>query len=337
MWCVMVREYLEKLRKKYSEERKKLLEEKTLLNNRLKENTKLIQLLEETNDPNYESFTPRDVNSHNRERICELQTEQKTVTEQLDDLETALYEVECDLDELDSMMKVIKEKEKSVTESDINKLALLEVQEKERQRIARDLHDSTVQNLTSLLHKSELCARLIELDPIRCKLELSSLNKTLRDVIDDTRNLIFNLRPMSFDDIGFDVTVEHYLDKLMHHSNVRFTYKTEGEPYKLAGVISITILRIIQEACSNSVKHANASNVNITLTYYKDHLLLTITDDGQGFDLSTVPEQTRNDYSGFGLSMMKERVYLLSGTFDIQSETGKGCIILINIPIKEDS
>lgn len=334
LWCDMVKDYLEKTKQRFLEERVNLVKQEKMLNNHIKENIKFIQLLEETNDSNYESFTPRDVNPYNRNRIHELEEEQKTIMEQLNDVQSALSELDCKIGEIESVIKVAKEN--AVSESDINRLALLETQEKERQRIARNLHDSTIQNLTSLLHKSELCSKLIEVDPIRCRLELLSLNKVLHDIIEDTRHMIYNLHPMSFDDIGFEVTIEHYLDELKNHSNIRFIYKTEGNPYRLASVVSLTLLRIIQEACNNSIKYANPSTVNITLTYQKDALQLTIIDDGEGFDLNTLPEKSREDHSGFGLSMMRERVYLLSGTLDIKSEIGKGCVILINIPIKED-
>jgi two-component system sensor histidine kinase DegS len=82
---------------------------------------------------------------------------------------------------------------------------ILQTVESERQRIARDLHDSTVQSLTSLTHKTELCLKLMDVDPIRCRLELTSQGKILKDIINELRNMIYNLRPMSFDDIGFNI------------------------------------------------------------------------------------------------------------------------------------
>jgi two-component system sensor histidine kinase DegS len=217
--------------------------------------------------------------------------------------------------------------------SEKNKLNILETQEKERQRIARDLHDSTVQNLTSLVHKSELCINLLDVDPVRCRLELTSLNKYLREVINDIRDLIYDLRPMSFDDIGFDITVERYLDKI-NHGSTNFTYKIAGEPYPINSVTALTLLRVIQEACSNAMKHGNAKNVDIVLEYDTDKIHLKIDDDGNGFDLSNIPDVSRDDNSGFGLSMMKERIFLLSGSIDFCSEPEQGFHIDVNVPIK---
>ncbi len=337
----MIKEYLEKIREELLEEQTDVQKKETELQNHLKENIKFIQLLEETNDPNYAAFTPREVNGHNQKKIEELKKEQKGINEELEKVRDQNNNLMMRIDEVNSIIRVAKEESASALESmqsqssDLRK-AILETQEKERQRIARDLHDSTVQNLTSLVHKSELCAKLLDVDPVRCRLELSSLSMILRDVIEDTRNMIYDLRPMSFDDIGFDETVERYLDKLKAGMTTKFIYRVEGEPYKIDSVIQLTLLRIIQEACSNSLKHAKAENVNVCLFYKEDSLILLVEDDGDGFDMSSIPEHIRNDNSGFGLSMMRERVYLLSGKFEMNSEVGNGCKITVEIPIKEE-
>jgi two-component system sensor histidine kinase DegS len=173
----------------------------------------------------------------------------------------------------------------------------------------------------------------MDVDPVRCRLELTSLNKYLREVINDIRDLIYDLRPMSFDDIGFDITVERYLDKI-NHGSTNFTYKIVGEPYPLNSVTALTLLRVIQEACSNAMKHGNARNVDIVLEYESDKIHLKIDDDGSGFDLSNVPDVSRDDNSGFGLSMMKERIFLLSGSIVFCSEPEQGFHIDVNVPIK---
>ena len=333
----MVREFLEKTRDQLLQEHVSYKEKEVDLQNHLKENMKLIQLLEETNDPNYASFTPREVNGYNKQKIDDLTKEQKDLDEKLKQMKMEISDLDCRIDEINSVIKVAKGYSVNANGStcEESKFSILETQEKERQRIARDLHDSTVQNLTSLVHKSELCMKLINVDPIRCRLELSSLSKTLRDVIEDTRNMIYDLRPMSFDDIGFDITVERYLDKIKGCSTTNFSYKVEGESYQINSVTALTLFRVIQEACSNAVKHGNAPKVDILLEYLTDRLHLKIDDDGKGFDLSLIPEISREDHSGFGLSMMKERVYLLSGQILIESEPGKGFHIDITIPISE--
>ena len=337
----MVKEYLENTREELLQKRVNALDSKKSLENHLKENMKFIQLLEESHDPNYAAFTPREVNSRNLQQIKELQEEQKTITNDLENVQREISDLDHQIDEINSVIKVAREAADSSSGDEDSysadfKFRILETQERERQRISRDLHDSTVQNLTSLLHKTELCSKLLDVDPVRCRLELSSLSKILRDVIEDTRNMIYDLHPMSFDDIDFDVTVERYLDKLKNNSTIDFSYKVEGIPYPIQNVVALTLLRVIQEACNNSMKYANAQKVSVKLYYMENKLVLSIQDDGIGFDPSAISQTSSDDHSGFGLPMMKERVYLLSGTIDIQSEKGKGCTILVEIPRNEE-
>ena len=339
----MVKEYLDKIKDEYIENKLSISEKLTSAENHYKENIKMIQMLEDSEDPNFEAFTPRQVNSYNRSKISELNEQQRLIEAQIKVLHNDLAEINRKIDEVTSVIRVYRNDMSSVNTvsntsagSEDTNLMILERVELERQRIARDLHDSSVQSLTSLLHKTELCMKLIDLDPIRCKLELSSNSKILKDVINEMRNMIYNLRPMSFDDIGFDITVERVLDKLKQINNIRYSFDIKGQPYELKNIYFLSLLRIIQEACSNSVKHGEADFIKVILEYVKNYLNLLIEDDGKGFDISTIPESTRNDNSGFGLSMMKERVTFLSGTMDIDSSIGNGCKININIPINRE-
>lgn len=331
----MVKNYLEKTRDTFLKNRIELIERENELQVHLKENIRFIQLLDEANDTSLAAFTPRELNGRNRKKIDELQSEQKEILLELEEIQARISEEDTRINEINSVIKVTREN--SQPETDEEKLMILATQENERQRIARDLHDDTVQNLTSLVHKTELCMKLMELDPARCKVELSSLNKILHDVIEETRTLIYDLRPMSFDDIGFDITVERYLDRLKKcYPNIRFVYKVKGEPYQINHIVGITLFRIIQEACNNSAKHAEASNIKVVIHYEKGRLLLEVEDDGKGFSLENDNSDNRIDYSGYGISMMKERVYLLSGQIDIQSEEGQGCKLFVSIPINEE-
>lgn len=336
----MVKEYLENMKQEFIDRRGLINEQISSFENQLKENEKFIQILEDTTDPNYEVFSPREINSFNRKKIVELKEEQKTVWDHLTNLRDELGEVEYRIAEITSVIRVAREDiSDSVEETDYydTRIALLKTVEAERQRIARDLHDSTTQNLTALVHKTELCTKLLDTDPLRCKLELFSIGKSLRDIIEDMRGLIYDLRPMSFDDIGFEVTIERTLDKFSQSNNIQCSYYLEGEPYAIDSVVQITLLRVIQESCNNALKHAQATKIDVILCYQENRIILTIKDDGKGFDASTLPKNIRDDNSGFGLSMMKERVYLLSGKISIKSNPGDGCSIIVTIPkSKED-
>ena len=337
----MVVEYLEQTKKQFIDKRESLLDEISSLEIKSKENIRMIQMLEDTNDDNFESFSPREVSSYTKSKMVELSEEQKQIQQLLQDYRSEVLEFNLKIDEVTSVIKVAQNENdicnEEISKSKKSNLNVLESIEKERQRIARDLHDSTVQNLTSLVHKSELCMKLIDLDPIRCKLELSSMGKILREVIEDMRKMIYDLRPMSFDDIGFGVTIERALDKCKAAYNIRYSFKIEGEEYQLPNMVSISLLRIIQESCSNAINHGNAKMIDIKLIYHEDSIELMVENDGDGFDVSTIDDLSRDDYSGFGLSMMKERIYLLSGDLSIQSKAGeKGCLLTVNLPIERE-
>lgn len=338
----MVITYLTKLQEEYLQEKLESEKELNRLQLKSRETEKFILLLEETNDPNYESFTPREVNSRNKKKILELEEEQKEIQESIAREKTHFDSCQEKLAELE---QVIKEAKNTVARNELDifnnekyRASVLETQENERQRISRELHDSTVQNLTSMVHKTELCSKLVEMDPLRCKLELTTMSKTLREIINDTRQMIYNLRPMSFDDIGLDVTIERALDKLEYSETRSINFSVEGEPYQIKPIIGITLLRIIQEACNNAIHHANPTLIQVILKYEEDDVSVVVTDDGTGFDVKANDTNFREDNSGFGLSMMKERVYLLSGTIHIESEIGKGTSITVKVPIrnKED-
>lgn len=337
----MVVEYLEQTKKQFIDKRQSLLDEISSLEIKSKENIRMIQMLEDTNDDNFESFSPREVSSYNKSKMVELSEEQKQIQQLLQNYRSEVLELNLRIDEVTSVIKVAQNENEicneEISKSKKSNLNVLESVEKERQRIARDLHDSTVQNLTSLVHKSELCMKLIDLDPIHCKLELSSMGKILREVIEDMRKMIYDLRPMSFDDIGFGVTIERALDKCKAAYNIRYSFKIEGEEYQLPNMVSISLLRIIQESCSNAINHGNAKMIDIKLIYHEDSIELMVENDGDGFDVSTIDDLSRDDYSGFGLSMMKERIYLLSGDLSIQSKAGeKGCLLTVNLPIERE-
>ncbi len=211
-------------------------------------------------------------------------------------------------------------------------IRIIEAQEAERQRIARDMHDGPAQYLSNLILKTELCIKLLDKDIDRTRLELQSLKSVIRQTIDETRRLIYNLRPMSLDDIGLVPTLERMIDKVSQDSEFNVAFDVSDFNYDINSILSLTLFRIIQEALNNVKKHANAKQVIIKLCSTAKRVKLYIQDDGVGFCLK---DNTLNleEYKGFGLSVMKERITLLMGELEITSKVGKGTNINISIPI----
>lgn len=271
-----------------------------------------------------------------KNRIHELDIEQQNISETISKLKEAvifLDKVE-DKEEVHNTEVRIEDNQHEAYNYQEKGLSILEAQEIERQRIARDLHDSTVQNLTSLVHKSELCAKLIDIDSIRAKLELSSMSHTIKSVINDMRGIIYNLKPMTLDDLGLTVTVERYANRIMDLNNLKVLVHSNEETKEILPVIKLTLFRIIQEACNNVIKHAAASIISINIIYEEHKVSVTIKDNGNGFNINPVGNKENSTHSSsFGLSIMRERISLLSGTVDIKSEKGIGTIVTVSAPI----
>lgn len=336
-------EYLNSFISKYYYE---FLDNKILYENKLKENNnkieeieKHIKLLEKKKEKEFDIFSPRSVNEFDEKKENDLRKELEVLKSKNVALESAVennklkdLEIKHIVEILNSIVNATKDKSNMM----LHGIEILEIQEMERQRIARDLHDSTVQNLTSMVHKAELASKLVDMDIIRCKLELFTMIKSLREIIDDMRSVIYNLRPMSFDDIGLEVTIERFLAVAEREANVKIHYDIEGEIKRIDPVISLTLLRIVQEAVNNSKKHASAKNIYVNIKYLKNYIEVTLKDDGIGFDINEygkVRKSIENKKSGFGLSMLHERVYLLSGEIKIESQKDKGTKVYIKIPL----
>lgn len=230
-------------------------------------------------------------------------------------------------------LKQITEQIDGIQDKEIWGVKVLEAQEFERKRIARDMHDGPTQNLSNLLLKTELCIKLLDKDIDRTKLELNSLKLLIRATIEETRRLIHNLRPMSIDDLGLIPTLERLIDEM--RNEVKFELNMVhaiDESLNLDPVMTLAIYRISQEALNNIKKYSQATKVEFELTIEGEMLNLHITDNGIGFNVDKV-KLKHEDNRGFGISMMRERTNLLLGEFQIFSTPNKGTTITVKLPI----
>lgn len=213
-------------------------------------------------------------------------------------------------------------------------IKVLESQELERKRIARDMHDGPTQKLSNIIIKTELCIKYLDKDINRTKLELQSLKIAIRETIDEIRCLIHNLRPMMIDDLGLVPTIERLIDEFKNN-DINFKISLiceEPSEIKVDNVITVALYRICQEALNNIQKYSQATNVKVKISRTQDKLNLVIEDNGVGFDISKL-DMTCDDTRGFGISIMRERALLMSGTFNIESIPNVGTTITISIPL----
>lgn len=212
---------------------------------------------------------------------------------------------------------------------------LMKAQEGERKKIAQELHDQVGQMLQTMK---------LNLDKIGINLPSPSLNtgittnllgeteKLLSQTIEDIRTLTFDLRPTMLDDFGLYSTVRWYIEDYARRSNIRVFLKGKEEKYRFPIEIEVNLYRIIQEALTNIVKHANASEVIIFLSRKYSTVILSIKDNGRGFDTNKF---LSSPHQGTGIFNMNERVNLLGGSFEIISKPGKGTRINVKIPFTE--
>ena len=210
-------------------------------------------------------------------------------------------------------------------------LTILNIQEQDRQRIARDLHDTSLQNLAHLIHKIELSSMYIDTDPNQAKLELAVVNKRLRETIDEIRSIIFDLRPMTFDDLGFKAALERLLSNIDNDCDCEIESDIDNVSCE-NNLILVSIYRLCQESFTNFCKYAQADKLFFSCKNIDDRCVLDIVDNGKGFE-NEIPDDGKMH---FGFSLMRERVALLGGKIDISSELGKGTKVHIEIPLKNN-
>jgi signal transduction histidine kinase len=196
----------------------------------------------------------------------------------------------------------------------------------ERQRLSRDIHDTLAQEFTSIImHLS--AARLG--DSAVMKTHLQQVEQAAREGLDESRRIIWDMRPQQLEGASLVESIEGVAARWSAENRVRVETTVTGPPHPLDESIETALLRITQEALHNIKKHAQARDVNITLSYMPDLLALDIADNGKGFNTS------RNG-RGFGLKTMRERAEELGGTLTIESELGKGTAIAVSLPIAEE-
>ncbi len=195
--------------------------------------------------------------------------------------------------------------------------------EEERMRIARDVHDGPAQALANLVLQAEILERLMKKSPTLVEKELIDFKDGVRGVLDDTRRLIFDLRPMTLDDLGLVPTLRKFLKDYEAQNHITTHLRVVGEEVRLPDTYEPTIFRIIQEALNNVWKHARADVVEVIITFEKERVTAIVKDNGTGFDISAAESRSDGPRS-LGLTSMRERAELEKGSISIRSQVGVG-------------
>lgn len=206
-----------------------------------------------------------------------------------------------------------------------NREHIISVQENERKRIARDLHDTVLQNLTHILHQLELSQMYMDKDIVRAKLELLSTQQNTKMVIEEIRNIVFDLRPMSFDDLGFKETFDNFYDLITRYSDFEVEFDVDDIVGK-SEYFLLTVYRIAREALMNALRHSGGNKIIFRCKNNGQRVSLLVEDNGKGFCPNELKEKNH-----YGLSVIRERVDLLGGTFQVISDNGTK--IIVEVPL----
>ena len=202
---------------------------------------------------------------------------------------------------------------------------LIEAQEAERHRISRELHDQVGQILTAV--KMNLHSLWEKCDAPEIQASIQDNMEVIDEAMDQVRDLSVDLRPLLLDDFGLLVALRWYLDR---QSSIATEFNARGvcEEDRFSTELETACFRIVQEAVTNVVRHAKANRIVVTLERIESYLMLLISDDGVGFDLSVL----RNGAATLGLRGMEERVHALGGLITIDSSPSLGTEICARLP-----
>ncbi|PAD22755.1 sensor histidine kinase [Terribacillus saccharophilus] len=209
-------------------------------------------------------------------------------------------------------------------------LKIIEAQEEERRRLSREMHDGPAQMLANILLRSELVDRTFrERSTEEALLEIQNMRKMVRSSLYEVRRIIYDLRPMALDDLGLLPTIRKYLANIEEFNNIHIDFTALKAEKRLDPKYEVALFRLTQEAVQNAVKHAEPSTIKVRLEVMQELVVISIIDDGKGFDVTVKKENS------FGIIGMRERVEMLDGTIAFHSEIGKGTRVLIKVPLTE--
>jgi two-component system sensor histidine kinase DegS len=271
-------------------------------------------------------------------QIVELHTQQRQLGERL----IGLRRAQARLEQLHSrigwlLMQIELSAERIQEEADpaagddpwalVMRAQLIQGQEVERSRLAREIHDGPAQVLTNTLLRLQLCEQLVAQRPAEAQTELARLRSAVREGLRDVRRFIFNLRPASLSEVGLVVTLRRLVQDYQEQGG--FQIRAElPEQVSLSQEQEMAVFRVVQEALHNIHKHAGASHVEIAFTRRSEGVWeITIVDDGRGFDVAAAETRV-----GSGLVSMRERAAIVSGALEVTSRPGYGAKLTLTVP-----
>lgn len=212
---------------------------------------------------------------------------------------------------------------------------MIEVQESERRRIAREIHDGTEQLLGNAIFHLDMCVMQYPGMAKGAAKQLEKVRTILIQTVEDLQNVSHSLRPSLLDDLGLEASLSWLFDASGVKDRLNLRWRVSGVDGRLPSGVETALFRIVQEASSNALKHARAKNLRVGVRVNERRAIAIISDDGVGFDAEAWPcrHGTGDGSIHMGLSGMKERVELLGGRLILSSYPRKGTRVVAVIPL----
>lgn len=201
--------------------------------------------------------------------------------------------------------------------------------EEERRRIARDLHDGPVQALTNISMKLEVLKHMLDSNPQIAKDQVDQLHRRVTEAVKEIRALIYDLRPLAVDEVGLIEATKALCSQFEKNWGISTSFVVQDgvTSAEITPAKQVALYRLIQEILNNIKKHARATTTVVEFLRDESDLIITVKDDGVGFDTNYVPP------GHYGLIGMKERAEFLGGQLEIHSIIGQGSTFIIRIPM----
>ena len=253
------------------------------------------------------------------------QAEQR-ITNLLTDLEEAQQELTILNEELEQRAER-RSRQLAVSQDKLREAVgrAVEATELERQRVARELHDSTGQMLTAIRLSLEVLGTTFDADNPSRK-QLDSLEELVDTTVDEVRRIAMDLHPVALDRLSLGEAVSELCSGIENRASLAIRYSSRAVPENLPAAVEASAFRLVQECLTNVVKYAEAKSVRVELSFIENHLKIEVVDDGRGFNPDVID-------SGYGLRGMHDRVELLSGTLSIESERRRGTTVTAFLPV----
>lgn len=285
------------------------------------------------NEMRVQLLLAREKESQLRAKRDELELNLKKIEEMVLKAENLVSQVGVVLQFLNSNLQDLSTKLEGAQQRQQLGLKIIKAQEEERKRVAREIHDGPAQAMANIVLRAEVCEKLLKIKPQQVEGELKELKSLVKESLQDLRKVIFDLRPMTLDDLGIAPTLRRYLTDFQEKNNMTVELVVHGRENRHSSAVEVAVFRTIQEGVTNIKKHSKAKMSKIIVEFTLKQINISIVDNGVGFEVDKVVKDLNRD--SYGLISMRERVELLEGELNIRSSPGKGTEIKAIIPIQD--